>query len=75
MLFSWKRRRTDPPLASYRINPLQPSELDWSEYERSDGWPSIKVWLTGEVAQSFDQLAQYRDESRSELMRDQLFIG
>jgi predicted transcriptional regulator len=75
MLFSWKRRRTDPPLTLARINPLPPSDRDWSAFEDAGGWPSIKVWLTVEVIRCLDQLAQYRDQTRSEVMRDLLFIA
>lgn len=75
MLFSWKRRRTDPPPTPARINPLPASNRDWTAFENSAGWPSIKVWLTNEVARSLDQLSQYRDQTRSEVMRDLLFIA
>lgn len=75
MLFSWKRRRTDPPPTVARINPLPPSDRDWSAFENSDGWPSIKVWLSVDVTHQLGQLALYRDQTRSEVMRDLLFIA
>lgn len=75
MLFSWKRRRTDPPSTLARINPMPPSGRDWSAFENAESWPSIKVWLTTESAWRLDHLAAYRDQSRSEVIRDLLFIG
>ena len=73
MLFSWKRRRTDPKPAMGRINPLPPSDQDWSAFENADGWPSIKIWLSVDVSRCLDQLASYRDQTRSEVLRDLLF--
>ena len=75
MLFSWKRRRTDPPPTLARINPLPSSERDWSAFENAEAWPSIKVWLPSDVGAMLDGLASYRNQSRSEVMRDLLFIG
>lgn len=75
MLFSWKRRRTDPPSTLARINPMPASGNDWSAFENAGSWPSIKVWLTVETVWRLDDLAAYRDQSRSEVIRDLLFIG
>jgi len=75
MLFSWKRRRADPLASSKDDNPLPLSELDWSAYESSKGWPFIKVWLKPETVNQLDQLAGYRHQTRSEVMRDLLFIA
>lgn len=75
MLFSWKRRRTDPPPILARINPMPASGNDWSAFENAGSWPSIKVWLTMETVWRLDHLAAYRDQSRSEVIRDLLFIG
>jgi predicted transcriptional regulator len=75
MLFSWKRRRTDPPPSPTRLNPLPPAQLDWPAFADASAWPSIKVWLTDEMCFKLDGLAAYRDQTRSEVMRDLLFIG
>lgn len=75
MLFSWKRRRTDPERTSEQINPLPQSILDWSAFEDSRGWTSIKIWLESDLVEHLDLLATYRHQSRSEVMRDLLFIA
>ena len=75
MLFSWKRRKTDPGPTTTRVAGLPPSEMEWSSFENADNWPSVKVWMPTSVAQRLDQLATYRDQSRSEVMRDLLFIA
>ena len=75
MLFSWKRRRTDPQPTTTKLNPLPLSQRDWSAFEDSVSWPSIKVWLTAETGEMLDALGAYRDQTRAEVMRDLLFVA
>lgn len=78
MLFSWKRRAGDPPPhldTPAFLHPMKRSDRDWSEFQDSSNWPSIKVWLSQDQLAELDGLAAYRDQTRSEVMRDLLFIA
>lgn len=75
MLFSWKRRGTDPQSELKKQNPLPVSQRDWSAFEDSVSWPSIKVWLTAAACEKLDALGSYRDQTRAEVMRDLLFVA
>lgn len=75
MLFSWKRRRTEPPPSADRFNPLPTSSFDWSAFEDARSWVSIKIWLEPDLVEKIDLLADYRYQSRSEVMRDLLFVA
>lgn len=78
MLFSWLKRKTQTATdgeIGNRLRPALPSfPGEIGDFTNSADWPSIKVWLDDELDEKLSAFAAHCGQSRSECLRDILFI-
>lgn len=78
MLFTWLKRKTSTDRAGAIHDHLRPAlppfRGDLTDFTNSADWPSIKVWLDDDLDEKLTTFAAHCGQSRSECLRDILFV-